>query len=311
MALYMQIVCGLTRLPKFIAAGAHAGWLWVGGLGYCKEHLTDGFIPDAVVPTLAPGVKQPAKSAEMLVSAGLWESVNGGYLMHDYHEHNPTKALVEKKRKDAVERKRRQRDRDEMSQRDTRVTALTGAPVGAGSGYGIGNGSEGVESEESARETTPPAWGQRRSGAGQRADGLVTTHPKCDPATFLACNRGICVPHTLAAEWRQQMDPDRSLPDVATNEIKATVRAGLALLPETGAVPDDGFTFWRGVWKTRHSRTSARAAANVNAPSGPDWFDDCKALHANECSSKAAHESRVFSENFRAEQAEAAKGRAS
>lgn len=308
MALYMQIVCGLTRLPKFIAAGAQAGWLWVGGLGYCKEHLTDGFIPAAVVPTLAPGVKQPAKSAEMLVSAGLWESVDGGYLMHDYHEHNPTKALVEKKRKDAVERKRRQRDREDVSQRDTRVTALTGAPVGAGSGYGYGSGvDEGVASEESARETTPPAWGHGRKGAGSQPDALVATHPRCDPATVAACARGMCVPRTLAAEWRQQIDPDRSLPDVAANELTAVVRDGLAILPQTGPVPDDGFAFWRGVWKTRHS-----GAARVAKPAADaDWFEQCQARHGGACGGRMAHAIRMDREADQAIAQQAAKGRAS
>ena len=310
MPLWLKIVADITRQAKLIKAGPVAGWLWLGGLGYCRTAENDGFIPKAIVPTLVPGIKSAFKHASVLVEVGLWDDAIGGYQVHDYLAWNPSKDQLEAKRDADRERKRGLDSKRNPNGIQVEPHAYTRAGANSpstqlDSGFGSEDGSE-----ESSTGVAP-VFGFGRKGAGGRFDALVTTHPRCDPATFAACNRGICVPHILAAEWRQQMDPDRCLPDVATNEIKAAVRDGLALLEPTGPVPDDGFTFWRGVWKTRHSRTSARAAANVNAPSGPDWFDDCKALHANECSSKAAHESRVFSENFRAEQAEAAKGRAS
>jgi len=38
------------------------------------------------------------KSAELLVKAGLWDRVEGGYKFHDFHEYNPTREKIAKKR---------------------------------------------------------------------------------------------------------------------------------------------------------------------------------------------------------------------
>ena len=35
---------------------------------------------------------KPLAVAEALVAAGLWESVPGGYRIHDFHDYNPTAA---------------------------------------------------------------------------------------------------------------------------------------------------------------------------------------------------------------------------
>lgn len=38
------------------------------------------------------------KAAELLVEHGLWDTVDGGYRFHDFHDYNPTRAQVEAKR---------------------------------------------------------------------------------------------------------------------------------------------------------------------------------------------------------------------
>lgn len=59
------------------------------GLMWTNKQLTDGFIPVAAVKTWGH-FEKPLVVAEALVAAGLWESAAGGYLIHDYHDYNPT-----------------------------------------------------------------------------------------------------------------------------------------------------------------------------------------------------------------------------
>lgn len=83
--------------PKFVTAGPIASWLWVCGLSYCARYLTDGFIPTAMLQRIG-SVSVPAKYAEMLVTVGLWDEADGGYRIHDYHNYQPAKEEVERRR---------------------------------------------------------------------------------------------------------------------------------------------------------------------------------------------------------------------
>lgn len=75
--------------PKLLSAGAAACWLWACGLMYCnRQKVRTGVVPSAVLPTL--GVEGARKLAERLVAVGLWEPIDGGYRVHDYHEYQPT-----------------------------------------------------------------------------------------------------------------------------------------------------------------------------------------------------------------------------
>lgn len=90
------------RHPKQLQAGPMACWLWVCGLSYCSEHLTDGNIPSAALVTF--NIPKAEREADRLVSVGLWEVTETGYRVHDYHEYQPSRGQV-------VERKQRSADR--------------------------------------------------------------------------------------------------------------------------------------------------------------------------------------------------------
>lgn len=79
--------------PKVMAAGPLASWLYVCGLAYCARLLTDGFIPSGQVRKLAD-VENAGALADRLVTVGLWERHTGGYRVHDFHDHNPTRDEV-------------------------------------------------------------------------------------------------------------------------------------------------------------------------------------------------------------------------
>lgn len=86
---------GKDRLP--------AMGLWVVGLCYAARYLTDGFIPDASLPY---GCK---RQATLLVSAGLWGVVDGGYQIHDYREYQLSRVEVMELRAKNAERQSRRR----------------------------------------------------------------------------------------------------------------------------------------------------------------------------------------------------------
>lgn len=95
------------RKGKMLKAGPAACWLWVCGIAHCQSQLTDGFISFDVLPMIGvAGVTRCRKLAEALVGAGLFERADGGYTVHDYLDHNPTRAAVIARRAEDAERKR-------------------------------------------------------------------------------------------------------------------------------------------------------------------------------------------------------------
>jgi hypothetical protein len=84
------------RHPKVMAAGRDARDLYLVGLCYCAQSLTDGFVPSQAVRVLAAEAEidtGPA-SAARLVEVGLWEPTEAGYRVHDYLEYQPSKDQV-------------------------------------------------------------------------------------------------------------------------------------------------------------------------------------------------------------------------
>lgn len=68
------------------------------GLMWTNKHLTDGHLPQVVVKRFRH-VDQPLVIADALVKAELWDAVEDGYQIHDFHDHNPSAATVIEKRK--------------------------------------------------------------------------------------------------------------------------------------------------------------------------------------------------------------------
>lgn len=95
------------RNRKLLKAGPAACWLWVCGIAHCQAQLTDGFVSDEVLPMIGiRGESRAVKLANVLVSAGLFKKVDGGFQVHGYLDYNPTRASVLKKRLEDAARKR-------------------------------------------------------------------------------------------------------------------------------------------------------------------------------------------------------------
>jgi hypothetical protein len=101
--MWVRLDDGFYDHPKARAVGKDGRELYIAGLCRVAQILSDGFIPDHDLPLVAAKAEvRPKPTATRLVTAGLWEKVDGGWLVHDYHDYNPTaEAEREKRRKRA------------------------------------------------------------------------------------------------------------------------------------------------------------------------------------------------------------------
>jgi hypothetical protein len=94
--------------------------LWVFGLCYVQDYMSDGRIPIEVLPTLGIPIPTP-ELAQELVAKGLWYLRADYYEIHDYLQWNDSAAQRSKKRQEQADRVTRFRER----QRGSRVIDLT------------------------------------------------------------------------------------------------------------------------------------------------------------------------------------------
>jgi len=91
--------------PKVLETPLPGVGLYAIGLSYCSAHMTDGFIPQAVVR----GIRGWTTAVRMLIDRKLWEPVEGGFRVHDYLQWNRSRAQVLADRAAAADRKRMSR----------------------------------------------------------------------------------------------------------------------------------------------------------------------------------------------------------
>jgi hypothetical protein len=97
--------------PKAACAGKDGRALWLAALLYAARELTDGFIPTAALPLIAATAEvRPAAHKKLIEpwregEAPLWEPVEGGWRIHDYHDYQPAAETVRDKRARDRERK--------------------------------------------------------------------------------------------------------------------------------------------------------------------------------------------------------------
>lgn len=104
------LITGYYRHPKMMLANSIAGGeaaevLWARGLDYVNEHGTDGFIPTGMPQMLCP--TKTNQRIKGLVTAGLWDQVDGGWTVHDYDDWNTRaseRAKAEKEKSEAKSR---------------------------------------------------------------------------------------------------------------------------------------------------------------------------------------------------------------
>ena len=92
--------------PKVMAAGPAALGLWLIAGTWSCANLTDGFVPDYVLPRLAADAEELART---LVAVGLWRRAKGGHRFHDWDIYQRSREEVLDERRKWAEKKAEQR----------------------------------------------------------------------------------------------------------------------------------------------------------------------------------------------------------
>jgi hypothetical protein len=80
--------------PRTLQSGLDGNGLFARSLSYCAHYLTDGYVPAEWAETQGGG----KKLCQRLIDAGLWEAIEGGYVVKGYLERNPSREQVETER---------------------------------------------------------------------------------------------------------------------------------------------------------------------------------------------------------------------
>lgn len=104
---WVRLDDGFLDHPKFLKAGPLAGYLAICAIAWSGRNLTDGHIPEEQLPRLInlEGLRvKPKDLADKLVKIGLWDRTEEGWLVHDFHEYQSSRAEVEERREQTRER---------------------------------------------------------------------------------------------------------------------------------------------------------------------------------------------------------------
>lgn len=92
--------------PKLIGASLAVRGLHASAICWCNRYLTDGFVADGFVTR-----ENATAEAEALVAGEAWDRVEGGYMIHDYLEYQPSREKVLGDREAESNRKREAREK--------------------------------------------------------------------------------------------------------------------------------------------------------------------------------------------------------
>lgn len=108
---WVRIDDNFPEHPKVDALSDAAFRMHVAGLCYANRHLTDGLIPDRMPRRFIHG-DNVSGAVDELVDSGLWKTVPGGWMVHDYLEYQPSRAEAEARKVANRERQRAYRSRN-------------------------------------------------------------------------------------------------------------------------------------------------------------------------------------------------------
>lgn len=93
--LFVPLDVNYPRDPKIRRAGPDAELLYIRGLAHAKVAKTDGVIYDFDLDVVAVGLTKVGARVRALVTAQLWEPIDGGWLIRGWANWNPLVAELE------------------------------------------------------------------------------------------------------------------------------------------------------------------------------------------------------------------------
>lgn len=85
---YAKLSATYYRDDAVLAAGDAAEVLFCRSLAFCAEAGSDGYITDRQVVVIGVGLKGLTKRVASLVTEGVWEKVDGGYVVRSWLKWN-------------------------------------------------------------------------------------------------------------------------------------------------------------------------------------------------------------------------------
>ncbi|MEU3355254.1 hypothetical protein [Streptomyces sp. NPDC037389] len=125
--------------------------LHVSALCWCAANLTDGRISDRELRLVAH-VRGMTATARQLEDAGLWDRVEDGWVLHDFHDYQPTADHVRAERERNAARQRAYRQRRAA---DDGTVAAPGERVSNAVTHGVTNGVSNPVSNSAPSRTRP------------------------------------------------------------------------------------------------------------------------------------------------------------
>lgn len=101
MSPWMRLDDGAMTCLKIMRLSDSAFRLWIKGLCYCQQHLTDGRIPREMLPQFEAKPKDviALTTSQVVDKAPLWEVLDGfGFQVHDFLDWNESRDEVQRKR---------------------------------------------------------------------------------------------------------------------------------------------------------------------------------------------------------------------
>jgi hypothetical protein len=103
---YAPLSATYYRDDAILEAGERAELLYVRGLAFCADSMSDGFITDRQLSAIVGiGMRDTTKRAKDLVTAGLWERADGGYVVRGWLKWNRSATELQQGLKQDRERK--------------------------------------------------------------------------------------------------------------------------------------------------------------------------------------------------------------
>jgi len=248
----------LPTHPKILKAGALLGpggasqalHLYLLGLAYARQNLTDGFVPESFV--IACGAIPKSGSIGKVLAnrtVRLWRKVKGGYQIHDFHQYNPKAAEVKEKReRDRVRKQTERHGRNgNLSMVDISRTRARAVPVP--------RTYRGRGADAATKSTSTDA--ARRLAFAREENATTET-----PSFALAC---VVMREALQQSWH--VDADGSLANVGEHFKALCARRGLAYDAELVRAAYDDVTVAHQRRRDRHRENgSAFSAARASSP---------------------------------------------
>lgn len=161
---YAQLDDEFFRHPKARAAGKDGRVLYLAGLCYAANQLTDGYIPRAALPVVAAEAEVRSTVARRLVDVGLWHGEGHdckvcpqppgvGWVIHGYLDWQTSRAEVEEKRAKWRDKKQGWRSRRESPPASPPVSAVDTPGDTRSDSPGV---SDHIQKTEDRSTTSPP-----------------------------------------------------------------------------------------------------------------------------------------------------------